>query len=148
MTASTPKRKIGEVARELGICERRIREYERAGLVRPEREPKTGDRLFDQRDVRQIELLRALMHVHGFTIKAIRVLLAYAPCWELTGCGLQSVCPVPRNPDRPCYEQRAAGAQMPCQTECARCPIHGAKDGRRAAIVLRPAIGAGDDRTA
>ena len=43
--------KIGEVARRLGISARRLSEYEHAGLVRPRREPRTEDRIYDERDV-------------------------------------------------------------------------------------------------
>ncbi len=131
-------RKIGQVARELRISERRIREYERAGLLRVRREPKTNDRLFDDCDVEQIRTIMALIRQRGFSIEALTELIRYAPCWELTDCPLREACPATHNPLVPCYEQRAAGAPMPCEADCERCLIYRSKDLPRRRVAVRP----------
>jgi len=131
-------RKIGAVARELCISQRRIREYERAGLIRPVREANTGDRLFEARDVEQVRMIQRMIHEEGLTIPGIKRLLSSAPCWELTGCNAFERCAVARRPEVPCYEQRASGAHAPCPVECNRCPIYRAKDEECRPIVIRP----------
>ncbi|MFH1418552.1 MAG: MerR family transcriptional regulator, partial [Planctomycetota bacterium] len=90
--------KIGEVAREISLSDRRIREYERAGLIRVRREPRTGDRLFDDRAIAQLRLIKTLIHDRGFTIEALRSLIQYAPCWELTDCPRRDSCPIISSP--------------------------------------------------
>jgi MerR family transcriptional regulator/heat shock protein HspR len=130
--------KIGAAARQLGLSERRIREYERAGLIRPRREPNTGDRLFGRRELTQLRLIQHLIHEKGFTLEAFKELLRYAPCWELTKCELKDACSIPRNPTVPCYEQRAAGAYAPCDAECEFCPIYLTKEQPRSHVVIAP----------
>ena len=134
-------RKIGKIARELALCERRIREYERAGLIRPRRELKTGDRLFSKHDVEQLRLIKKFIHDQGFTINALQQLIRYAPCWELTGCEMKVSCEVPSNPRVPCYKQRAAGARTDCAVECERCLIHHSKDLPRPRVVVTSQCG-------
>jgi len=131
-------RKIGAIARELKLSERRIREWEHAGLLRPRRQSKTGDRLFDDRDVAQAHIVKALIHEQGFTIRAAQQLIRYAPCWELTACEHRESCPVYLEPPTPCYERRASGALIPCPGECARCPVAGSKDAPRSRVVIPP----------
>jgi MerR family transcriptional regulator/heat shock protein HspR len=131
-------RKIGDVARELGLSPRRLIEYERAGLLHPRREARTGDRLYDESEVAQARVFINLLHQAGFTIESLRQLLRYAPCWELTQCPHKTACPVPARPFVPCYEQRAAGVDTACQSDCARCPIFGSKDTARSPVVVPP----------
>jgi len=129
-------RKIGQVARQLWVSPRRVIEYERAGLVRPRREPSTGDRLFDDDDVEQLRRIRRFLERRGLTLAALRTLLAYAPCWELTGCPERTTCAVPRDPFTPCYRQRAAGIAIACERDCSRCPIFGSKEAACEALVV------------
>ncbi len=129
-------RKIGDVARELRISERRIREYEKAGLIRPRREPSTTDRLFNNRDVAQIRIIRRLIQEQGFSLKAIKLLIQYAPCWELTDCPRRKACPAFRNPDIPCYELKEKGIHTLCPTTCEHCPICHHKSKSRPPIII------------
>ncbi len=131
-------KKIGQVAVEIATCERRIREYERAGLIHPLRDPKTGDRLFSERDVEQLRIIKDLIHKRGYTTAAIRQLFCYAPCWVLTACPHRTSCPAYSNPERPCYELRAAGVEMACRPNCQRCPIFLCRGEPRMAVVIRP----------
>lgn len=125
--------KIGTVARELGVSTRRIIEYERAGLIHPIREPRTGDRLFDEQDIAQLTLVRHLLQDVGFSIAALHELFRRAPCWELTNCNGKHSCPVPRSPFVACYELRAAGTETPRARDCARCSVRAARTGPRPA---------------
>ena len=51
---------IGELARHLGISPATLRTWERAGLLTPKREPRTGPRQYDAPDVRDAELAHLL----------------------------------------------------------------------------------------
>ncbi|MFJ3903804.1 TioE family transcriptional regulator [Streptomyces sp. NPDC090025] len=51
---------IGPLARRLGVRPATLRAWERAGLVRPRRDPATGYRVFDAADVRDARLARQL----------------------------------------------------------------------------------------
>ena len=135
------QRKIGVVARELLISERRIREYERLGLIRPRREQTTGDRLFDDQDVAQLRLIKSLVRERRYPLRAVQDLIRCAPCWELTGCTVRESCPAFHNLSVPCYEQRAAGAVVPRGAECERCLVYLGKDSARAPVTLSPTRG-------
>ncbi|MEU3824947.1 TioE family transcriptional regulator [Streptomyces sp. NPDC029080] len=51
---------IGPLARKLGIRPATLRAWERAGLVRPRRDPLTGYRVYDEADVRDVRLAHQL----------------------------------------------------------------------------------------
>ncbi|MFB7656035.1 MULTISPECIES: TioE family transcriptional regulator [unclassified Streptomyces] len=51
---------IGPLARELGIRPATLRKWERAGLVRPSRDPLTGYRVYGEADVRDAKLAHQL----------------------------------------------------------------------------------------
>jgi MerR family transcriptional regulator/heat shock protein HspR len=129
-----PLKKITEVGREVGLSDRRIREYERMGLIRPRREPRTRDRLYGPKEVAQLRLIKGLIREHRLTLENIRLLLAYAPCWELTDCDARDRCPVLKNPTTPCYRQPVHVCGQ--SGECAQCPIYQSKDHPRRAIVV------------
>ncbi|MEV5019491.1 TioE family transcriptional regulator [Streptomyces sp. NPDC053780] len=62
-TAVTPAsagRFVGPLARELGIRPATLRKWERAGLVRPSRDPLTGYRVYGEADVRDAKLAHQL----------------------------------------------------------------------------------------
>ncbi len=127
-------KKISEVSREVGLSERRIREYERAGLIRPAREPRTNDRLFGEVEICQLTLLKRLINEKKFTLENLKTLLAYAPCWELKACPDRDSCPVLRDPTTPCYLQPDRSCNS--NGECRRCPIYLSKEDPREALVL------------
>ncbi|MBN1514230.1 MAG: MerR family transcriptional regulator [Phycisphaerae bacterium] len=129
-----PLKKISEVGREVGLSDRRIREYERVGLIRPRREPRTRDRLYGPKEVAQLRLIKELVRKHSLTLENIRMLLAYAPCWELTDCPVRDRCPVLKDPTTPCYLQPAHVCGQ--GEDCLHCPIYRSKDRPRCAIVV------------
>ncbi|MFD7575273.1 TioE family transcriptional regulator [Streptomyces sp. NPDC059810] len=51
---------IGPLAEPLGIRPATLRSWERAGLVRPRRDPLTGYRVYDEADVRDVRLVHQL----------------------------------------------------------------------------------------
>ncbi|MFG2287616.1 TioE family transcriptional regulator [Streptomyces sp. NPDC048595] len=66
---------IGPLAGRLGIRPATLRKWERAGLVRPRRDPVTGYRVYDEADVRDARLAHQLRR-GGYLLEQIAPLLA------------------------------------------------------------------------
>ncbi|PWJ02224.1 MerR family transcriptional regulator [Streptomyces sp. NWU49] len=66
---------IGPLAGELGIRPATLRKWERAGLVRPRRDPRTGYRVYDEADVRDARLAHQLRR-GGYLLEQIAPLIA------------------------------------------------------------------------
>ncbi|MGW3150594.1 MULTISPECIES: TioE family transcriptional regulator [Streptomyces] len=66
---------IGPLAEKLGIRPATLRKWERAGLVRPRRDPLTGYRVYDDSDVRDARLAHQLRR-GGYLLEQIAPLLA------------------------------------------------------------------------
>ncbi|MFK0297046.1 TioE family transcriptional regulator [Streptomyces sp. NPDC090442] len=66
---------IGPLADRLGIRPATLRKWERAGLVRPRRDPGTGYRLYDEADVRDAQLTHQLRR-GGYLLEQIAPLIA------------------------------------------------------------------------
>jgi MerR family transcriptional regulator/heat shock protein HspR len=75
---------IGVAAQMLGVHPRTLRIYEEEGLITPERKGKW--RYFTMNDIKWIECLREMIHEHGVSIAAVKKLLQYTPCWNITDC--------------------------------------------------------------
>ncbi|MFI9449906.1 TioE family transcriptional regulator [Amycolatopsis sp. NPDC052450] len=65
---------VGPLARKLGVRPATLREWERAGLLRPERDPRTGYRVYSAADVRDAKLTRQLRR-GGYLLERIAPLL-------------------------------------------------------------------------
>ncbi|MFI8192079.1 TioE family transcriptional regulator [Streptomyces sp. NPDC085946] len=65
---------IGPLAGRLGIRPATLRAWERAGLVRPRRDPRTGYRVYDEADVRDARLARQLRR-GGYPLERIAPLI-------------------------------------------------------------------------
>ncbi|NEB79159.1 MerR family DNA-binding transcriptional regulator [Streptomyces sp. SID14478] len=65
---------IGPLAAELGIRPATLRKWERAGLVRPRRDPHTGYRVYDRADVRDARLAHQLRR-GGYLLEQIAPLI-------------------------------------------------------------------------
>jgi MerR family transcriptional regulator, heat shock protein HspR len=78
---------IGVAAQMLGVHPRTLRIYEDAGLITPFRKGKW--RYFTMNDIKWIECLREMIHDHGISIAAIKKLLQYTPCWNITDCAFE-----------------------------------------------------------
>lgn len=66
---------IGPLAEKLGIRPATLRKWERAGLVRPRRDPRTGYRVYDEADVRDARLAHQLRR-GGYLLERIAPLIA------------------------------------------------------------------------
>ncbi|MEV0282294.1 MerR family transcriptional regulator [Streptomyces sp. NPDC050610] len=66
---------IGPLAETLGIRPATLRKWERAGLVRPRRDPLTGYRVYDEADVRDARLAHQLRR-GGYLLEQIAPLIA------------------------------------------------------------------------
>ncbi|MBU0679901.1 MAG: MerR family transcriptional regulator [Proteobacteria bacterium] len=75
---------IGVAAKMLEVHPRTLRIYEQEGLIRPIRKGKW--RYFTMDDMKWIECLRSMIHEQGISIAAIKKLLQYTPCWNITEC--------------------------------------------------------------
>jgi len=77
---------IGSLAEELGLRPATLRKWERAGLVAPRRDPKTGYRRYDEADVRDARLAHQLRR-GGYLLEQIAPLIAQVR----TAGGLESL---------------------------------------------------------
>ncbi|MFI1722688.1 TioE family transcriptional regulator [Streptomyces sp. NPDC020489] len=66
---------IGPLARRLGLRPATLRAWERAGLVRPRRDPRTGYRVYDEADVRDARMAHQLRR-GGYLLEQIAPLIA------------------------------------------------------------------------
>ncbi|MFD8775282.1 TioE family transcriptional regulator [Streptomyces sp. NPDC059916] len=66
---------IGPLAGKLGIRPATLRKWEGAGLVRPRRDPRTGYRVYDDADVRDVRLAHQLRR-GGYLLEQIAPLIA------------------------------------------------------------------------
>jgi len=115
--------RIDDVARRVGLSQKRIREYEKSGLIAPEREPRTNNRLFSDLDIERILRIKALIHEHGFTLACLRFFLSSAPCWVVFGCARKQDCPAYGDPHAACHETLQKH-QDQTLAKCHKCPIY------------------------
>jgi hypothetical protein len=129
---------INDVSREVGLSQKRIREYEKEGLIKPEREPRTNNRRYTQTDIDQIRRINELIHNHGFTLASLKYILRNAACWTIFDCSEKENCPCYRNVEAPCYEiiRHADGDAR--SRDCTRCPIFLNQNGNEAALLNKP----------
>ena len=66
---------IGPLARRLGLRPATLRKWEKAGLVRPRRDPRTGYRIYGAADVRDVRLAHQLRR-GGYLLEQIAPLIA------------------------------------------------------------------------
>jgi len=113
---------INEVARRVNLSQKRIREYEREGFIRPQREAKTNNRRYSEFEITQIERINYLIHERGFTLACLRNLLVLAPCWNIFACQEPQRCAAFKNPHHPCWQIRARLGTL-CPGPCERCAV-------------------------
>ena len=51
---------INEDSRRVALSQKRIREYEKGGIIKPEREPRTNNRRYSEADIDQILRVKVL----------------------------------------------------------------------------------------
>jgi hypothetical protein len=127
---------INAVANMVGLSQKRLRDYERLGFIKPQRQAKTNNRLYTDADIERIRHLQELIHKHGFTLKCLQYFIASAPCWTIFRCDQRGSCPAFGAATRACYELKAEGdAVLP--TACANCPIHMNRHTKLPAVLKR-----------
>lgn len=113
---------IGAVSKEVNLSQKTIREYEKMGLIKPRREPRTNNRIFSAFEIEQIRHITHLIHKEGFTLRCLQRILQLAPCWNVFDCKVKEECPAYRNSARPCYETREKEGTL-CSGLCEQCAI-------------------------
>jgi DNA-binding transcriptional MerR regulator len=123
---------INEVSRLVNLSQKRIREYEKEGFLKPLREKNTNNRLYSPFDIAQIGQITKLIHERGFTLACLKNVLVHAQCWNIFDCKEKEVCPAFQLPWRPCYEVRK---ETPGKRACSQCPIFLNRDFRKEKIL-------------
>ncbi len=113
---------INDVSRLVNLSQKRIREYEKEGFVKPIRENSTNNRLYSEFEISQIQRINALIHDRGFTLACLKNLLVLAPCWNIFDCQVKEQCSAYLLPWRPCYEVREY-RETSCNGPCERCAV-------------------------
>ncbi len=121
---------INEVSRKVNLSQKRIREYEKEGFIRPQRHPHTNNRLYTDFEIQQIERIYELIHDRGFTLAGLKNLLVLAPCWNVFDCKVRESCPAYGNPHVPCWETRRVIDTL-CEGPCERCAVYLNRDFRK-----------------
>jgi len=99
-----PLYSIGVVADLIGVTEQTLRLYEKHGLIKPGRRNK--NRFYSENDIKWLQCMRGLLHNKKISIEGIKMLLNYAPCWEITECSkeLKDKCSAFIDKTKPCWE--------------------------------------------
>ena len=132
--------KIDQVSRMTGLSQKRIRDYDKEGLIKPVRDFNTNDRLFSEFDVRQIKRIKYLIHTRGFTIKSLKQLLRMAPGWNVFQCREKKDCEAFKNPHKRCWEIRKVGDKTHFHKFCSICPIYLARKVDKTKVFEKPNI--------
>ncbi len=114
---------INEVSRRVELSQKRIREYEKEGFIKPLREPRTNNRLYSDFEIEQIKRINHLIHERGFTLACLRNLLVLAPCWNIFACRRPQQCQAYHNPHQPCWRVRRQNGTR-CPGPCGQCAIY------------------------
>jgi hypothetical protein len=116
----------------VNLSQKRIREYEKEGFLKPERSAGNNNRLYGDFEVEQIKRIHHLIHAKGFTLACLKQLLVMAPCWDIFDCKTREECPAYQNPHESCWKVRQQNGTN-CQGPCGRCAVYlmGNRKGRR-----------------
>ncbi len=79
-----PQFTISAAAAKLGLHPHSLRNYEKAGLMKPYRKGRW--RYYSLADIAWIKCLVNMIHHKGISINALGKLLTFAPCWEIADC--------------------------------------------------------------
>ncbi len=95
---------ISIAAELLGATDQTLRLYEKHGLIKPKRRKK--NRYYSENDLKWLKCIRDLIHKKKISIAAIKKLLEYAPCWEITDCPEENMskCTAFMENAKPCWE--------------------------------------------
>lgn len=125
---------INEASRKVGLSQKRIRDYEKAGFIKPKRAPRTNNRLYIESDIKRLIRVKELIHKHGFTLTCLRYFLSSAPCWNIFDCKNKTSCTAYQNPHKPCYEAVMKDGVLD-DKECESCPVYMNRDVDKLALL-------------
>jgi len=117
--------KIGQVARQLNIAVETVRMYEREGLLLPEK-TESGQRLFNEDDLKWVICIRRLIKQKGLNIEGIRRMLALMPCWHLKPCTEDDYthCAFVVGGIKPCWMMKENLPDSCKQVDCRYCSVY------------------------
>ena len=132
--------KINQVSRMTDLSQKRIRDYEKEGLIKPARDPNTNDRLFSEFDVKQIKRITHLIHERGFTIPGLKYLLAMSHCWNVFQCQETENCEAFKYPHKPCWEVLKGVDNTYFQEFCTTCSIYLSRKVKKIQLLEKPTV--------
>ncbi|MHC4598382.1 MAG: MerR family transcriptional regulator [Planctomycetota bacterium] len=113
-----------------------IREYEKAGLLKPQRVH--SKRRFSPADIGNIRLLRYYLQERQMTLNGLKVLLQETPCYRIKGCESNG-CSVYGTKNLECWKV-AQGAKECDASLCPSCPVFLVRSKAKAGPPLPPDI--------
>lgn len=116
---SKPIYTINVAAELIGISARTLREYEKAGFIKPARVG--GKRRYSNNDLEFIKNVCFYLEEVGMTIPALKVLYMTVPCWEIKQCEMYD-CPAYGNFKERCWEVIARHGMFK-ERACRGCPV-------------------------
>ena len=140
MGENKPEKKkylINDVARRVGLSQKRIREYEKEGLVKPFRESRTNNRIYVDSDIDKIKRVKQLIHEHGFTLSCMKYFFATAPCWIIFNCAEKARCAAYKDPHTPCYEIMPVANESHLK-KCESCSVYINRDVKSFSLFDKP----------
>jgi hypothetical protein len=129
---------INDVSQRVGLSQKRLRDYEKGGLIRPAREPKTKNRLYTEKDIRRISRIKSLIHENGFTLASLRYMVANLPCWIIFDCEGRASCPGYASPKIACYEMARKSDDEKIRKDCEHCPVYLNRDFQKMPLLGKP----------
>ena len=132
---------INDVSRMVNLSQKRIREYEKEGFIKPIREKNTNNRLYSGFDVTQIQQINHLIHERGFTLACLRNLMVLAPCWNIFDCQEKENCAAYQNPWQPCYVVREYNETLG-RGACNHCAVYLNRNVQKEKVLQKLPLGA------
>lgn len=129
---------ISEVSQRVNLSQKTVRDYEKMGLIKPRREPRTNNRIYSEFDIEQIRHISHLIHQEGFTLACLQRILQVAPCWNIFNCKVKEKCPAYQFAQRPCYETRKVKATL-CTGPCEQCAVYINRPRKKGKLMRGPA---------
>lgn len=117
---SKPLYAIAVAAELSGTSARMLREYEKAGFIRPNRV--NGHRRYSNNDIQFIKNVRFYLDEVSMTITGLKLLYMMAPCWEIKQCDQQE-CPAWHRTDVKCWDAIRDAGLTELKT-CQGCPVY------------------------
>jgi MerR family transcriptional regulator/heat shock protein HspR len=115
---------IGIAAELVGITDQTLRLYEKHGLITPHRRNK--NRYYSENDIKWLNCIRDLIHDRKVSIEGIKLLLEYAPCWEITNCTEEErkACSAFIDKSKACWELKKKRCAQDEDKNCCDCIIY------------------------